>query len=120
MTLNTGFDLRSAVVAGCRRRHRDVTRGVREVFVGGDGDRRPRSGTGMTRSARRYRCDEVTLCCCRTNSFPRSNVSGSTTIMFAIVTGLTRFKRDRRVIHRRIREGATCVLVAAVAIDFNS
>jgi len=59
MALNTGCDLRCAVVAVCRREHRDVAGGIRDVLVGDGRDRRPGSGAGMTRSACRYRRDEV-------------------------------------------------------------
>ena len=99
MTLNTCFDFRGAVISSSRRRHRNVARRVGEMFVGGDRDRRPRSGAGMTRSARRYRGDEVALGCRRTNGLPSHNVSGIAAVMFAVVTGLARFKRDHRVIH---------------------
>ena len=102
MTLNAVFDFRRAVVARCGRHHRDVARGVGQVFVEGDGDWRPRSGTGMARSARRYRRDEVALCRRRANSLPRNHMSRIGTVMLAVVTGLTRYRRDHRVIHRRL------------------
>jgi hypothetical protein len=113
MTLNTRFDFRRVVVAVCRREHRDVTRGVRQVLVSGSGDRRPSSGTGMTRCARRHRCDEV----CR--RFWRNHMSGIATVMPAIMTTLTRFERDHRMIHRRTHEGPAGALMAAVAIDLS-
>ena len=36
------------------------------------------------------------------------------------VTGLTRFKRDHRMIHRRVGEGATRILMTTVTIDFRA
>ena len=99
MTRHTLWDFRCAVVASRRRAHGDVTRGVRQVLVDGDRDRRPRSRTGMTGRARHNGGDEVTLYCRRTNRLPRNSVSGITTVMLGIVTSLTRFERDHRVIH---------------------
>ena len=90
------------------------------MLVEGDRDRRPRSRTGMTRHARHNGGDEVTLYCRRADRLPRNSVSGITTVMFAVVTGLARYRRDHRMIHGRVREGATRVLVAAVAIDFSA
>ncbi len=113
MTLDTGFDFRRAVIARRRRHGRDVTRGIREVFVCGHRDRRPSSDTGMTRSARRYGCDEVG------RRFWRGDMSGIAAVVLAIVTRLTALKRDHRMIHRRIREGSTRALVATVAIPFS-
>ena len=46
-------------------------------------------------------------------------MSGIATVMFAIVTALTPFKRDHRMIHRRICERSTRTLMAAVTIDFS-
>ncbi len=120
MTRHTLWDFRGAVVASRRRTHRDITRGVGQVLVAGDRDRRPRSCTGMTRRARHNGGDEVTLYCRRADRLPRNSVSGITTVMFAVVTGLARYRRDHRMIHGRIREGATRVLVAAVAINFSA
>jgi len=93
MTLNTRFDFRCAVVAICRRQHRDVARGVGKVFIGRGRDRCPSSGTGMTRRARRHRCDEVS------RRFWRNDTSGIAAMMIAVVTALARFERDHRMIH---------------------
>ena len=123
MTRHTLGDFRGVVVASRRRFHRDITRWVGQVLVEGDRDRRPRSRTGMTRRARLNGGDEeVTLYCRRADRLPRNNVSGITTVIFdiAVVTGLARYRRDHRMIHGRVREGATRVLVAAVAINFSA
>ena len=87
------------MVASRRRSHRDITRGVGQVLVEGDRDRRPRSRTGMTRHARLNGGDEVTLYCRRADRLPRNSVSGITTVMFAVVTGLARYRRDHRMVH---------------------
>lgn len=113
MALNTGFDLGRAVVAGCRRHRWNVTRGSREVLIGGGRDRRPRSRTGMTRSTRCYGRDEVG------RRFGRSNVSGIAPVVVAIVTALTCFERHHRMVHRRICKGPARILMAAIAIDFS-
>ena len=91
------------------------------MLVEGDRDRRPRSRTGMTRHARHNGGDEVTLYCRRADRLPRNSVSGITTVICdAVVTGFACYRRDHRMIHGRVREGATRVLVATVAIDFSA
>jgi len=40
-------------------------------------------------------------------------------VVVAIVTALARLERDHRMIHGRICEGSTRVLVAGVTIDFS-
>jgi len=120
MTRHTLGDFRGVVVAIRRRSHRDITWGVGQVLVEGDRDRCPRRRTGMTRRARLNGADEVTLYCRRADRLPRNSVSGITTVMFAVVTGLARYRRDRRMVHGRIRESPTRLLVAGVAIDLRA
>lgn len=78
------------------------------------GDRRPGRGARMTRGARAYGRDKVS------RRLRRNDVSSVATIVVPIVTAVTRFERDYRMVHRRIREGSARVLVAGITIDFDA
>jgi hypothetical protein len=75
---------------------------------------RPGSRTLMTRRAG---CDARDKVCRR---LFRYCVSRIVTIKVTRVTGLTRFKRDHRMIHRRVGEGAPRILMTTVTIDFRA
>lgn len=105
MALHTSSHFTCVVVAGV-----SCAAGMRIVSH----PHRPGTGTLMTRSTRSDGGDEVS------RRFCRGNVRRIRTIMIPIVTGLTRFKGDHRVIHGRIGEGTTRILMAIVTIDFRA
>ena len=105
MALRTSSHFTCVVVAGV-----SCAAGMRIVSH----PHRPGTGTLMTRRTRSDGCDKVS------RRFCRGNVRRIRPIMIAVVTGLTRFEGDHRMIHGGIGEGAARILVAIVTIDFRT
>ena len=105
MTFRTSCYFLAAVSA-----RETVTAGMRIVAHA----HRPGTGALMTRGTRGDGGDKVSRRLCR------GNMSRIRTIMCTIVTILTRFKGDHRMVHGRSSEVTTRILMATVTIDFHA